>query len=353
MPPSRNRFARARIARLLWFAGLSVFLCVYWWGMSNFVLRDFYDPQYATKLEQLKAVMRKHPGRPMWVVMGDSRVEHGLCPAILDTDAKGPEAPVFYNFGMGGAGMFRKFICLRRLIEDGIRPQCVGIEILGATMSRDLYNDVDSPALLVRARRDELGDYAAYSEAPSKFLATWRRSRWDPAFQYGMKLPHQTRAWRLIPIPWIWRLEHVRYDKWGWYPEPPAPIPERTYQNALHMAFKQFAPNFDHFKVSAITDQSLRRMLDLCKERGIHAFLLRMPEGADFRTLYTPEADAAIDSYLSGIENAYHVPMIDATNWIDKAGFTDGHHLNSTGAEEFTRLLEPELEKLKAEQTKP
>ena len=193
--------------------------------------------------------------------------------------------------------------------------------------------------MLVRARSDELKEYADYSNDPVDFLKTWKRSRWDPTFKYGMKMPHQTLAWRLIPtpFPWVRHLETVPYDKLGWYPEPPAPIPEADYRRAFEIAKSQFGDKFKNFNVSPKTDIPLRGILEMCKSAGIEVFLLKMPEGKDFQAMYTAEANADIQSYLTKIQGEYGVPLIDATSWIGSDGFTDGHHLNATGAEEFTR----------------
>jgi hypothetical protein len=311
--------------------------------MSNYVIRDFWDPQYAKKSELLQERIDENPGHPLWLVMGSSRVDRGVRPALVTDRMSGKDAPLIFNFGLGGASMFRQFICLRRLMEAGIKPQRVGIEIVGATMSQELFEMADVPVLLVRARESELSDYIKYSTNPSEFLRNWERSRWDPAYQYGMKLPRQTLAWRLIPIPWVRHLELNAYDQWGWNPQPPAPTRQDTYRKDFIVAKNQFGDKFGNFKISPKTDLPLRGILEMCKNAGTEVFLLKMPEGEDFQALYPPQAEAAIDSYLGKIQGEYGVQLIDARSWIGHEGFTDGHHLNATGAADFMHRFTDEL----------
>ena len=74
---SKTKFIRRKIAGIRWFTGLALLLLLYWWGMTNFVIRDFWDPQYVMKAERLRACINENPGRPLWLVMGTSRVERG------------------------------------------------------------------------------------------------------------------------------------------------------------------------------------------------------------------------------------------------------------------------------------
>lgn len=351
MAGPKTKFIRKKIATIRWFVVLAVLSYSYWWVMTNYVVRDFYDPQYVMKLESLQARLREHPGHPLWLTLGSSRVERGFRPGLLEDRMSGKDAPLIYNFGLGGASMFRQYICLRRLLEAGIKPQRVGIEVAGVSMSNQAFEIDDSPQLLIRARKDELNNYIWYSSKPAEFLSGWRQSRLNPAYKFGMKIPHQTLSWRLIPLPWVHYLEKVPYDKWGWFPVEPAPIPPAIYNANFAVAKADFGDKFGDFKISPRTDLPLRHMLEMCKEAGIDAFLVETPEAKEFHALYTPEANAVIESYLAKIEAEYGVPLIDATTWIATEGFTDGYHLNATGAEEFTRRFADEL--FKTAKTQP
>jgi hypothetical protein len=347
MSARKTKFIRRKIAAIRWAVGLAVSLLLYWWVMSNYVIQDFWDPQYVMKFEALQARVAENPGHPLWLIMGSSRVERGLDAGLLAARPGDINSPLIYNFGLGGADIFREYICLRRLLEAGIKPQRVGIEVVGAGLADPAIQTKNSPQLLVRARVSELGDYSAFSDDPSAFLREWRHSRWDPTYKYGMKMPHQTLSWRLIPLPGIRRLEWVPYDKWGWSPQPPGPTPEASYRADFELEKMGIGDKLEHFNILPGNDLALRRILEMCRSAGIKVFLLKTPEGKDFRALYSPAASAMIDSYIAKIQGEYGVPLIDATTWVGREGFTDGHHMNGTGAVEFTRRFGEELSALK------
>jgi hypothetical protein len=75
----------------------------------------------------------------------------------------------------------------------------------------------------------------------------------------------------------------------------------------------------------------------LCRQERIAAALLLVPEGTDFRGLYSPAARGTIDAYLSRLRQEHGVPVIDARDWVGDDGFWDSHHLLRTGAVTLTR----------------
>lgn len=344
MRGTRAESKRNIIASLRWFCAFLFLLAAYWWVMTNFVVRDFWDPQFALKYGFMRARMKEHPNQPLWLILGSSRVEGGLRLSLVADRMNDTKVPLIFNFSLSGADLFRQSICLRRLIYDGPKPQRVGIEILGAYMNHAESEFVGLPSLIVRGRRDEIDDYCSFSLHPALTRGCWEQSRWNPAYKFGMKFPHQTLSLRLIPIPLLWRLEKHFYDKWGWVKVPPAPIPESEYRRGFKLAKENFEGDIGHFFISRNNDRALRDILELCKKNGVEVFLFQMPEANDFQALYSAQANEVIASYLERIKAEYGVPMIDTRMWYpDSRDFTDGHHLNATGAEKFTRRFFDEL----------
>lgn len=343
----KREFQRGKIANFGWAFTILVLLLAYWWVMANFGIRDFWDPPYAHKHEILQARMKESPNHPLWLIMGSSRPRDGFRPDLLLDRMSGSGAPLIFNFATGGSTLLRQLVCLRRLVADGIKPQRVGIEIVGAFMSNEHDIFASDPKLIIHARRAELDDLLSYSLDPVRARNEWQQSRINPACEYSMKVPGQTLAWRLIPIPPISRLERLfnkfSYDKWGWLPGWEASNSKDDYRKRFEILRKDFVDNFKDFKISRDNDRALRQILDLCKNSGIQAFLFGMPESDDFRAMYTPRANATIESYLGKIESEYDVQMIDARSWIEWQGFVDGHHLNRAGAGKFTRRFGDEL----------
>lgn len=344
---TRRKFQHAKFAGLCWAGALLVLLLTYWLGMVNFGIRDFWDPPYAHKHEELLARMKEYPNHPLWLVMGSSRPRDGFRPALLLDRMGGSGAPLIYNFGMGGSTLLRQLICLRRLMADGIRPQRVGIEIVGVFMSNKYDMFANDPKVIIHVRRNELDDLLGYSTDPVRVRHDWLESRINPACAYGMKVSGQTLIWRLIPIPWAWPLDRCLdkyfYDKWGWLPGWPALNSRADFLKRFEVWKNDFADSFKDFTISGSNDRALRQILELCRKEGVQPFLFEMPESDEFRALYTPQANAALESYLGKIESEYGVPMIDARTWIGWQGFSDGHHLNVEGAKTFTLRFGDEL----------
>jgi len=333
----REQFKRSFIARLTWFLATLFFVLLYWWVMTNFVLRDFWDPQFALKHDFLRAKVKENPDHPLWVVLGSSRVESDLrlIPVLDRFQKKG--TPMIYNFGLAGSDLFRQYVCLRRLIEDGPKPQRAGIEIVGPFLSYKQSGFTTSPTLIVRARRDEIDEYCTFSFYPEVTRDVWERSRIDPIYKYGMKLPHQALSLRLIPIPPLWRLEKHFYDKWGWVKVPPAPIPKEEFDEGFAKAKAYFMDDPATFEVSENNRRAMKLILDLCSKEKVDVFLFQMPEAKEYQALYSDHVNAVIKSYLDQVKSDYGVPMLDCRLWYpDKQDYTDGSHLNATGVEKFT-----------------
>src|SRR5690242_12739591 len=61
------------------------------------------DPEYAAKVERLRARRAEAPGRPLVLVLGSSRVQMGLRAGTVAAEGGGRPALVF-NFGTSGTG---------------------------------------------------------------------------------------------------------------------------------------------------------------------------------------------------------------------------------------------------------
>jgi hypothetical protein len=144
-------------------------------------------------------------------------------------------------------------------------------------------------------------------------------------------------------MPWIWRLQKNPYDKWGWLST--RPVVERDiYVANFAQAREGFREAFTNYKIDPKNDRVLRRMLEMCKNAGIQAFLVRMPENGDVRSLQeTALEESTLEGYLGKIHDECKVPVIDASLWIAKEKFSDAYHLNLDGGAEFTRRLAVEL----------
>lgn len=349
----RSKYDSRIKTSLCWFVGFMVAGYGYWLVMTNFVIRNFWDPQYAMKADLLRERLAEKPGNPLWVVLGSSRVDDGVKPDVMEDMLHGEKAPLLFNFGMSGSDLFRELIILRRLISDGMKPQRVGIEILPPLLSSNESSFISAPSLLVRMRHNELEVQCSHS-FNSKFVCkTWMESRTNPIFKWGTKVEMQTMpAWRLLPVPFLRQIGDNKnvFDKWGWCYPFFKKVSREDYFKGIQAGRRAFGPSLKDFKVTKNNDQVLREILDLCKQSDIDAFLLLMPESIDFQSIYPDQANKALESLVNHLKSDYGVVVINARSWIAPDGFIDGHHLLASGAEAFTRQFVEELFKTAKQQ---
>src|SRR6266446_529906 len=92
---------------------------------------ELQDPEYGRRLIALRARMAAaHSSRPDILALGSSRIAVGFRPKDWAAWRQiGDDAPVVFNFGLCAATPVLELLCLRRLLDDGIRPRCVLLEL--------------------------------------------------------------------------------------------------------------------------------------------------------------------------------------------------------------------------------
>jgi hypothetical protein len=129
-------------------------------------------------------------------------------------------------------------------------------------------------------------------------------------------------------------------DSFGWQPRGYDRQEERDRLTTL--AHSQYDESYRDFRLSSEQAAQLRELLGLCKKESIRAALVLTPEGTEFRRLYGPQMNAAIDGMLAQLRDEYGVSIIDARDWLDDSRFFDMHHLRWEGARRFSRRLAKE-----------
>ena len=121
-------FERARSA-ILWgigaFAILQVGLFV---AMSTTRWQILRDPDWGVRLGRLEARLAERPASPLLLILGSSRVGLGLRPEQM-MSAWQPEPPVVFNFYRRGFGPMVSLLYLRRILQEGIRPDWIVFEV--------------------------------------------------------------------------------------------------------------------------------------------------------------------------------------------------------------------------------
>jgi hypothetical protein len=328
---------RARAA-LLW--GLAAFVAGQlalgraldgWW-----VVRD---PEYGLRLDGLRArSAERAPGRPLVLFLGSSRVATGFRPDLVPENRRAPSGgPVVFNFGMCRAGPVLELLCLRRLLADGVHPDCVFVEVwpfLSANSAQSQMGGFQPERL---RRRDRRAMTAYYTDPRSR----WERWADDflPAQAYRTQMLRHV-APSLVNEPPHADDDWEGLDGWGWlrhesYADSYArqPAAERIRDIYLTSA-RQFA-------ASADTRRAFAELLALCRREKITAVLVAMPDG--FLADYEPAARGRMNDFLRELSDGLDVPLIDARDWVPLDALVEGVHLTHAGAAAFTERFEREV----------
>jgi hypothetical protein len=191
-------------------------------------------------------------------------------------------------------------------------------------------------------RYDELEMLQRYDSRPGlrwewakSFLTAWHHHR----FGIVKKLaPRLLSARQLRPEGVEARIRDEGPD--GWYAYRARPDEAALISRAARDHFRGRLKRIDADTAMA---RGLRDLLGLCRDEGLPAALVLMPEGPTFRGWYGPRFDTELKAFLAGLERDFGVRTIDARGWVDEELFVDSHHLFAEGAEVFTRRLGAEV----------
>jgi hypothetical protein len=128
---------------------------------------------------------------------------------------------------------------------------------------------------------------------------------------------------------------HDGMDAHGWQAVVWSVTPEQRRQYT-ELALDQYADAIRGFTPAAEPVRALREVLQLAHREAIPVALVVMPEASLFRTRTCPEMHAAVTGLLTDLQRQYGLAVIDARDWVEDAGFWDGHHLLPEGAAAFT-----------------
>jgi hypothetical protein len=184
----------------------------------------------------------------------------------------------------------------------------------------------------------ELAWLRAYAPQPWNLLKQWITARCLPCTHSRGELRHRFR----LDMPSRAALcakVTSRVDEYGWeiqFKEVTAE--QRDYFTRI--THGQYDPALADSQLARQSARALGDLLDLCRKEGIPVALVLMPEASYFRACYAPAVNAFLHDFLTGVQQHWHVPLIDARQWIEDKYFWDGHHLLPAGAAVFTDRFE-------------
>jgi Protein of unknown function (DUF1574) len=330
----RRAIARRRYFRsfVLWTIGSVALMQLALGSIIDVALPTVRDPEFMLLENVLKRRLTEEVGKPTVMVLGSSRVENGFdaktAAQVLDNRA------LVFNFGIPTSGPLLEKVWLNRLKAHGIKPDMLLIEVIPAN-----FNSTQTPPDLrsldgARLTAHELTRFSMQLKSTPGPIGRWAIGRFLPSYR------HQAELRGLLAVDEHARGERVDeellgIDQFGWRPL----VPPGDFACFKRMAHLQYDACYRDFQLSPEQVNLLRQDITACRKQGIKTGLLLMPEGSEFRKLYSAEMSAAINGMLAQMHEQFQVPIVDARDWMDDACFFDMHHLLWEGAQQFSARL--------------
>ena len=329
-------------AALLWGAVAFILGQLALAGAIEWRLPELRDPNYGHKERRLLQRLRQSPAPPRTVVMlGSSRTVYGLRGQDVERALAGPDgAPVVFNFGLLGAGPLTELLTLRRLLWQGVRPDLLLVEVLPPVLAGQVrLTEVEQlePHRLWHADLLLLERYV-----PEASLRPGWWARWPvPCHSHRHAILSELSP-GLLPLGE--RLDNLpAIDDSGWVGFPAFFRDPELGRQATEIAHRDYAKYFAEFRLGGPNPPALRELLDVCRQEGIPAVLVVMPEGSKFRGWYTPAAWAEVEGFLAEVSRDFGADVINAREWLPDEDFADSHHQFPEGARRFSERLAREV----------
>jgi hypothetical protein len=343
MPPSEpsscaRALGRGRAA-LLW--GAAAFLLAQmglWLALdADWTLRD---PEYGQHLGRLRQRLEaRGRARPPLVFLGSSRVAMGFRPGLLPANGPGARGePVVFNFGLLQSGPVMELLCLRRLLADGIRPDCVFVEVWLWILPASARSQtaVFGPQ---RFGRGDLRALRRYGAEPPQEERGWPEEL-VPSLSYRALLRnHFAPGWFGPENPQDKAWEDV--DAWGWLGLPPHAASRTGDRAFMEGMRKSYTGQANEFTAGDDSRRAFADLFRLCRQEKITAVVVAMPDG--FLADYDPAANARMDDFLRELSREHGTPLVDAREWAALDEFVEGIHLTHQGAARFTKRFGREV----------
>lgn len=347
---ARHRSARRARVALAWLLGILVISNLVLTLGMEFFIPQLRDPEYGRKMLRLQARLEEHPGRPVVLILGSSRAAMGIRPEVIETDPvtaayfsdRGESPPLVFNYSLVGSGPLMELMCLRRLLEDGVRPDAIILEIWPPFLNQDGPQLEEHRIDLNRLRFDDLDLLRRYYENPQVVRKGVEWARWAPWYSHRFFLLSQVIPGWVSPDDrrdFTWN----GLNDWGWLPGNPDNSDPSVRQGKLNTARGYYEPILQGYSVSPMSDTALHEFFDLCREHDIPLTLLILPEATEFSTWYSDAGRLRAEQYLDELPRETGIPLIDARRWSQDRYLLDGFHLTHEGATQFSLRLGREI----------
>ena len=333
-PPDRRRAKRVVVWALLTFVALQLGT-----GLASEWFPRIRDPLYGDKAAKLRQRIAAFPDRPRVVMLGSSRTGFGFHGLRIEEQLAAIGQPaVAFNFGIPASGPVTHRLYLNRLIESGMTPNLLLVEVLPSMLADDPAGPLE--------RLWFFSDSVTYPEVGELLRYGFPKEPTEERYVKSVLLPWYALRFQILSrflgswLPWQVRFDWSRgSDACGWgTPASPDVTPE-LYAIGLNQARLEYAAVLGGLRPGGGAVLALRDLLTTCREHRIPVRLVLMPEGSMFPGWYGPDVQNRLRILLDGLSREYDAPLIDARDWLHDSAFMDGHHMLRRGAEAYSDRL--------------
>jgi Protein of unknown function (DUF1574) len=289
------------------------------------------DPVYLEKFDRLKTHTQffedRRSSTPTRVLLlGSSRSEMGFDAQRFAEQQTGPT--LAFNFATPGGGPITNALYLRRLLQSGMKPDRVLMEIHPCLLCGDMEKNWLIGYRLRSSETEFMNSIRIYPQSVAHL--GWQG--WFTAV-HAYRYPVLNRyAERWLPCPFGFTLGD-RQDAFGFVAGLDIPIHERPV--ALRKSLEQYGPVMTNFQPGGPALAALQDIVSTCKGQGIPLVLFLSPEAKPFREGYQTGSAERLNDVLATLG----VPVLDCRDCVPDDLFADGHHLMPEGASVFTDAL--------------
>lgn len=324
------------------------------WGLLSFValqvaMRVFLDharpdlrnPTFEIKAAQLAKHMQGTETAPTTVItLGSSMMINGISPKLLEAPlAEELGRPtVVYNMGVFGGGPFSHLVYTRRLLERGVRPDLVVVEVFPLH-----FDETDKPLDYRRypafvLEKNDVPVVARYGDAQTLHKEWWE-AYLVPVYGHRLTIMNGLAE---VFVPFKDRVERWKtIDEYGWS-RLPYPTEEQRRTAMAHVK-KYYGPKLGKFNPGGPGPKAMDELLGMLKKDNVPTVMLLMPEGPVMQGLYDPKGWAKFMEGCKALSRKHSVPIFSARDWFGEEDFVESFHLHEKGAKAFTERLGREL----------
>lgn len=343
----RLRKMRQRGSALLWRLPL-------WYILGQLILLAWMDEHWQlnrtrverAKWEQLHARLAEAPDRPLVLMLGSSRSDWAFQAGRLNGQPGPDGRPLLaYNLAVPTTGPMHEALYLNDLLDEGIRPRLVLVEFVTTHLNQSQRGLLSEEHFTLP---EQLSAHQAlflrsYYSNKRRLMVRWLEARLAPWYGYRCAF-HDHLQGRDAINPFDQQEQPM--DDSGWrmlYPDPNTPR-FRAWRRAG--AANMYGESLKHFRLGPGPMQAMRDLLARCRREHIPVALVRMPVTQEFRQLFPAQARADLDKLFAELSEG--VSVIDASEWLAREDFDDGHHVRQTGAYKYTTRMIEEVRKILA-----